>query len=186
MWLLAQYLMLNIASSKRAVYLMSLTPAAAVIAAEYAGVVLQWLRKKSQDSAIAKFLSDYHRSLAIALLAGVVTTYLIAAAVWAPRADRSESFQPVAAQVISLQASGKHIALLQPDERLGAVVFYSQQLPHTLNSAAELQAFLAESPDNIAVIDKTEVPGVALKVLDTVSVGRHHFYFVTLAPTAED
>lgn len=185
-WLLAQYLMLNIASSKRAVYLMSLTPAAAVIAAEYAGVVLQWLRKKSQDSAIAKFLSDYHRSLAIALLAGVVTTYLIAATVWAPRADRSESFQPVAAQVISLQASGKHIALLQPDERLGAVVFYSQQLPHTLNSAAELQAFLAESPDNIAVIDKTEVPGVALKVLDTVSVGRHHFYFVTRAPASED
>ena len=185
-WLLAQYLLLNLASSKRAVYLMALTPAAAVIAAEYAGVVLQWLRTKSQQSAIAKFLSDYHRGLAVALLAGVVTTYLIVAAVKAPRADHSESFQPVAAQVISLQAQGKSVALLQPDERLGAVVFYSQQLQHTLNSAAELQAFLAASPDHIAVTDTPHVPGVALQVLNTVSVGRHHFYFVTLAPTSED
>ena len=39
-WLLAQFLLLNLASSKRAVYLMSLAPAAAVIAAEYARVVL--------------------------------------------------------------------------------------------------------------------------------------------------
>ena len=64
-WLVAQFVLLNIASSKRIVYLMALTPAAAVIAAEYAGVVLTWLRAHSQRSAIAKFLSDYHRPLAV-------------------------------------------------------------------------------------------------------------------------
>lgn len=179
-WLVAQFVLLNIASSKRIVYLMALTPAAAVIAAEYAGVVLAWLRAHSPRSAVAKFLSDYHRPLAVAVLLGVVATYL-GAALWAPRADRAESFQPVAAQVIRLQTEGKHVALLKPDERLGAVVFYSQQLQHTLDSTAQLQAFLAASPDNIAVVEDPVIPGLPVTVVDKVSVGRHHFYFVSLA-----
>ena len=171
---------MNFASSKRAVYMMSLAPAAAVIAAEYARVILDWLRKKSPESATARFLSDYHRPLAIALLAGLVAAYMLAAH-WAPRADKEESFQPIAAHVMDLQASGKQVALLRPDERLGAVVFYTQQLQHTLKTTDELQAFLSASPDNIALVEKPEIPGISLNVLDKVSVGRHHFYFVSLA-----
>ena len=85
---------------------------------------------------------------------------------------------------MSLQASGKQVALLRPDERLGAVVFYSQQLPHTLSSTEELQAFLSASPDNIALVEKPEVPGMALNTLQKISVGRHDFYFVSLATSA--
>ena len=108
-WLLAQFLLLTLASSKRTVYLMSLAPAAAVIAAEYAGVVLDWLRHKSQTSALAKRISDHHRGLAMTLLGIIVSCYLVAAYL-APRADRAVSFEPVSAQALSLQASGKHIA----------------------------------------------------------------------------
>ena len=182
-WLLAQFLLLNLASSKRAVYLMSLAPAAAVIAAEYARVVLGWLRKKSATSAVARFLSEHHRALAAGLFACIVIAYLLAA-LWAPRADKEDSFQPVAAQALSLQASGKHIGLMQPDERLGALVFYSQQLQKTLDSTAELQAFLSASPDNIAIVEQPDVPGLPLNIVSKVSVGRHNYYFVSLATPA--
>ena len=182
-WLVAQFALLNFASSKRAVYMMSMAPAAAVIAAQYAQVIVDWLRKKSPVSATARFLSDYHRPLAAALLAGLVAAYLLAAH-RAPLADKEESFQPLAAYVMDLQARGKQVALLRPDERLGAVVFYSQQLQHTLNSTAELQAFLSASPDHIALVEKPEVPGMNLSILDEVSVGRHHFYIVSQAAPA--
>jgi len=172
--------LLNLASSKRAVYMMSMAPAAAVIAAEYARVVLDWLYKKSAGSPVAKFLSDNHRPLAIALLSILVGAYLLAAH-RAPLADKEESFQPLAARVMSLQASGKQVALLRPDERLGAVVFYSQQLQHTLDSTAQLQAFLSASPEHVALVEKPEIPGMALQVLEEISVGRHHFYFVSQA-----
>jgi len=82
---------------------------------------------------------------------------------------------------MSLQASGKQVALLRPDERLGAVVFYSQQLQHTLDSTAQLQAFLSASPEHVALVEKPEIPGMALQVLEEISVGRHHFYFVSQA-----
>ena len=179
-WLVAQFVLLNFASSKRAVYLMSLAPAAAVIAGEYARVVLAWLREKGQHSAWARFLSEHHRSLAAALLAVVVTAYLVAA-LRAPLADKTESFEPLAAHAMSLQASGKQIALMKPDERLAAVVFYTRQLQHTLDSTAELQAFLSASPDNIVLIEDPVVPGMALNIVDKVSVGRRHFHFVSLA-----
>ncbi|MFP3373448.1 dolichyl-phosphate-mannose--protein mannosyltransferase, partial [Pseudomonas sp. SIMBA_068] len=45
-WLLAQFTLLTLASSKRTVYLMSLTPAAAVLAAEYAWVLLERLKER--------------------------------------------------------------------------------------------------------------------------------------------
>ena len=182
-WLVAQFALLNFASSKRAVYMMSMAPAAAVIAAQYAQVILDWLRKKSPVSALATFFSDYHRPLAIALLAGLVAAYLMAAH-RAPQADKEESYQPVAAQVMDLQARGKQVALLRPDERLGAVVFYSQHLQHTLNSTAELKAFLSASPDHIALVEIPEIPGMNVNILHKVSVGRHHFYFVSQAAPA--
>lgn len=179
-WLLAQYVLLNLASSKRAVYLMALAPAAAVISAEYALVVLAWLRKKSSTSPLAKFLSDYYRPLSAALLAFVVAAFLISALA-APRGDKTDSFQPLAAHAQNLEAQGKRIALLRPDERLGAVVFYRQQLQKTLASTAELQTFLSASPDNIAIVESPDTLGVPLNILDKVSVGRHHYYFVSLA-----
>ena len=83
-----------------------------------------------------------------------------------------------------LRERREDIPLLRPDERLGAVVFYSQQLPHTLSSTEELQAFLSASPDNIALVEKPEVPGMALNTLQKISVGRHDFYFVSLATSA--
>ncbi|WP_300728393.1 phospholipid carrier-dependent glycosyltransferase [Pseudomonas sp.] len=184
-WVLAQFVLLNLASSKRAVYLMSLAPAAAVISAEYAFVVLQWLREKSATSPLARCLSVYHRPLAATLLAGVVVAFLMAALA-APRADKTDSFQPMAAHAQTLEAQGKRIALLQPDERLGAMVFYRQQLQTTLASPAELQAFLSASPDNIAIVEYPDVLGVPLNILDTVSVGRHHYYFVSLPPVSPD
>ena len=114
------------------------------------------------------------------VLACIVASYLLAA-LWAPRADKEESFQPVAAHALNLQAAGKHIALMQPDERLGALVFYSQQLQQTLDSTAELQAFLRASPDNVAIVEQPVIPGLALNIVDKVSVGRHHYYFISLA-----
>ena len=146
-------------------------------------MLLGWLYQKSAHSTVAKFFSDNHRPLAIALLAALVGAYLLAAH-RAPLADKEQSFQPLAAEVMSLQASGKQVALLRPDERLGAVVFYSQQLQHTLSSTEELQAFLSASPDNIALVENPEIPGMALKTLDKLSVGRHHFYLVSLAASA--
>lgn len=50
LWLLAQFVMLTLASSKRTVYLMSLTPAAAVIAAEYASVLFERLKSREGTS----------------------------------------------------------------------------------------------------------------------------------------
>lgn len=47
LWLLAQFTLLCLASSKRTVYLMSLTPAAAVLAAEYATVLYERLRLRA-------------------------------------------------------------------------------------------------------------------------------------------
>ena len=178
-WLLAQFLLLTLASSKRTVYLMSLAPAAAVIAAEYAGVVLDWLRHKSQTSALAKRISDHHRGFAMTLLGIIVSCYLVAAYL-APRADRAVSFEPVSAQALSLQASGKHIALMQPDERLASVVFYSQQLQQALQTKEQLLAFLQTSPDNVAIVEKQDVAGQPLNVLATVTVGHRSFYFVSL------
>ena len=43
------------------------------------------------------------------------------------------------------------------------------------------QAFLAASPDHIAVVEDPVIPGLPLTVVDKVSVGRHHYYFVSLA-----
>ena len=128
---------------------------------------------------MAKHISDHHRGLAMTLLGIIVSCYLVAAYL-APRADRAVSFEPVSAQALSLQASGKHIALMQPDERLASVVFYSQQLQQALQTKEQLLAFLQTSPDNVAIVEKQDVAGQPLNVLATVTVGHRSFYFVSL------
>lgn len=182
-WLLAQFMLLTLASSKRMVYLMSLAPAAAVIAAEYAGVVLGWLQQKIRTWPLAKRISEHHRTLAITLLGAITGIYLLAA-LWAPRSDPEVSFQPVAAQALSLQASGKQIALMQPDERLASIVFYSQQLQHALQTDAQLLDFMSASPNNVVIVENPNVGGQPLNVLATISVGHRSFYFVSRAVSA--
>lgn len=177
-WLLAQFALLTLASSKRTVYLMSLTPAAAVIAAEYAGVCLSWLNQKASTSTLANYLSRHHRGLALGLLGTVVGAYLFAA-LWAPHADPALSFQPVAAQAIQLQANGKQVALMQPDERLAALVFYSQKPQRVLNSDAELKAFIQASPDHVALVENLEQVEQPRTLVAKISVGHRHYYFVS-------
>lgn len=146
-------------------------------------MVLGWLQQKSRTWPLAKRISEHHRTLAITLLGAITGIYLLAA-LWAPRSDPEVSFQPVAAQALSLQASGKQIALMQPDERLASIVFYSQQLQHALQTDAQLLDFMSASPNNVVIVENPNAGGQPLNVLATISVGHRSFYFVTRAVSA--
>ncbi|NWA08332.1 ArnT family glycosyltransferase [Pseudomonas gingeri] len=177
-WILAQFTLLTLASSKRMVYMVSMAPAAAIIAAEYSGVILDWLRRRSASSTLSRNLVEYRRPLAGGLLAVVVCAYLVVA--WrAPIADRTTSFKPVTEQVIALQSGGKQVALYQPDERLASTVFYTQRQQQVVQTQAELDAFLAASPDNVAVVQNQE-PDASHTILATVTIGgKRTYYFYT-------
>ena len=179
-WLLAEFVMLSLASSKRTVYLMSLTPAAAVIAAEYATVLYERLRQHTQSSGILGRIARHRRHLAIALLSLVVVAYLAAAQWAAPRADRKLSFLPLTEQIQTLQAEGKEVALFQANERTaGATVFYTHSLLKDLQTDDELNRFLAASPTHLALIASDSEPAPPLKVLKQMRVGRQAYYFVS-------
>ena len=179
-WLLAEFVMLSLASSKRTVYLMSLTPAAAVIAAEYATVLYERLRQHTQSSGILGRIARHRRHLAIALLSLVVVAYLAAAQWAAPRADRKLSFLPLTEQIQTLQAEGKEVALFQANERTaGATVFYTHSLLKDLQTDDELNRFLAASPTHLALIASDSEPAPPLKVLKQMMVGRQAYYFVS-------
>ncbi|WP_017902340.1 ArnT family glycosyltransferase [Pseudomonas asplenii] len=177
-WFLAQFTLLTLASSKRMVYMVSMAPAAAIIAAEYSALMLAWLRRRSATSAFSRRLVEQRRPLASALLAVVVCGYLVAA--WrAPLADRNTSFKPVTDQVIALQASGKQVALYQPDERLASTVFYTQRQQAVVQTQEQLDAFLEASPDHVAVAQNQQ-PDASHKVLATVTIGgKRTYYFYT-------
>lgn len=170
-WLLAQFLLLTLASSKRMVYLMSLSPAAAVIAAEYAGV---WLARW-RDTRLARRLP----SLLGVLFSLVLAAYLSVAFWVQPHADRKESFLPLVEQIHQRQAQGQDIVLYQPSERLaGASVFYSRsRLPALYEQSALLQ-YLRETPNHVAVMESVTQPQAPLKVLDKQVVGRRVYYFL--------
>jgi len=177
-WFLAQFTLLTLASSKRMVYMMSMAPAAAIIAAEYAAVILEWLRRRSATSTFSAKLVKHHRPLAMGLLALVVCGYL-AAAVLESRSDLKNSFKPLTDQVIELQAHGKQVALFQPEERLASTVFYTQRQQQVLMTEDELTTFLAASPDNVVIIDqglKVSMPVAPIKVLANVTIGGKRFY----------
>lgn len=178
-WLLAEFVMLSLASSKRTVYLMSLTPAAAVIAAEYAAVLYERLRQRTQGTGLLGMIARQRRDLAIGLLSLVIVTYLAAAQWAAPRADRKLSFLPLTNQIQTLQAEGKEVALFQANERTaGATVFYTHSLLKDLQTDDELNHFLAASPTHLALIASDSEPAPPLKVLKQMMVGRQAYYFV--------
>ncbi|WP_455925990.1 ArnT family glycosyltransferase [Pseudomonas putida] len=172
LWLLAQFALLSVASSKRMVYLMSLAPAAAVIGAEYAMVLLA--RLQAWRGSVA------WQTAASAVMGMMVVAYL-GVAVWVvPRADRGESFLPLTEQIHALQAQGHTVALAMPSERLaGAGVFYSQSLLPALPSDEALTHFLAQAPRNVAVMERTSEPGAGFSVVSKVVVGDRAYYFLS-------
>ncbi|MNQ31568.1 Undecaprenyl phosphate-alpha-4-amino-4-deoxy-L-arabinose arabinosyl transferase [compost metagenome] len=179
LWLLAQFVMLTLASSKRTVYLMSLTPAAAVIAAEYAAVLYERLRQHTEASGLLGKLARHRRAWAIGLISLIVMAYLSAAQWAAPRADRTLSFLPLIEQIQAMQAMGQDVALYQANERTaGASVFYTQGLLKNLQTEEQLSTFLAASPTHVALIASEREPGPPLKVLKTMRVSRQVYYFV--------
>ena len=183
LWLIAQFLLLSLASSKRMVYLMSLAPAAAVIAAEYTFVLGERLKARSQRSPYAALVVRNARAMTVTGAVLIVTGYL-GAAIWLePRADRQLSFLPLTDKVHSLQVQGRHVALFQPSERLaGASVFYSQSLLDTFISSADLSSFLTRADGNVAIMESLQPPEPPLRVVDSVKVGERIYYFVSQAP----
>ena len=172
-WLVAQFTLLTLASSKRTVYLMSLTPAAAVLAAEYGLVLLQWLKARKPG------LYRYHRQAIGGVFAVLIASYMVAAGVFAPKADKRESFVPMISQLQALQAEGREVAIFQPNERIaGAGVFYMQGYVPLLQTEPELRAFLSAKPGNVALTDHTKGLDEPVKVIKEMAIGRQPYYFV--------
>jgi len=178
-WLVAQFTLLTLASSKRTVYLMSLTPAAAVLAAEYGGVLLGWLKSRGQVSNVAEHVYAHRRGLVGGFFAVVVACYLIAAFWFAPKADVRQSFVPVISQIQAMQAQGKEVVLYQANERIaGAGVFYMQGYLTILQTPEELKSYLAAKPGNVALVDNTDRLNVPVTVVKEMAVNRQPYYFV--------
>jgi 4-amino-4-deoxy-L-arabinose transferase-like glycosyltransferase len=179
LWIVAQFIMLTLASSKRTVYLMSMTPAAAVIAAEYARVLFERLQARENADRFIGKVARHRQAIAAGLLTVVIASYL-GAAQWAlPNADKELSFLPLTEHIQSLQANGQQVALFQANERVGgASVFYTQSVLKGLDTDAQLHDFLSASPSNVAVISADSEPVAPLKVLKTMMVGRQAYYFV--------
>ncbi|EZI30510.1 ArnT family glycosyltransferase [Pseudomonas extremaustralis] len=173
-WLVAQFTLLTLASSKRTVYLMALTPAAAVLAAEYARVLLYWLK----DHKPALYQS--HKIVIGGVFAVIIACYLSAAFWFAPKADVRESFVPVIRQIQALQAEGKEVALFQPNERIdGASMFYLQAYLPILQTEPELRSYLAAKPGNVALLDHTNELTAPITIVKQMSISRQPYYFIT-------
>ncbi|QHF47038.1 dolichyl-phosphate-mannose--protein mannosyltransferase [Pseudomonas sp. S35] len=172
-WLLAQFTLLTLASSKRTVYLMALTPAAAVLAAEYAGVLLAWLKARKPG------LYRYHRGVIIGAFSLAMASYLTAALWFAPKADKRESFVPVISQARGFQTEGKEVVMFQPNERIaGASVFYLQAYLPILQTEAQLHGFLTAKPGNVALLDNTRALSGTFTVVKEMKIGRQPYYFI--------
>ncbi|WP_348748935.1 ArnT family glycosyltransferase [Pseudomonas rhodesiae] len=172
-WLVAQFTLLTLASSKRTVYLMALTPAAAVLAAEYGRVILEWLKAHKPS------LYKYHRHLVGGVFTVAVACYLTAAFWFAPKADVRQSFVPVIRQVQALQDAGKEVVLFQPNERIaGASVFYLQSFLKILKTDTQLHSYLAARPGNVALLDRTDGLSTPVKVIKEMAINRQPYYFV--------
>ncbi len=172
-WLVAQFTLLTFASSKRTVYLMALTPAAAVLAAEYARVLLEWLKTHKPG------LYKHHTRLVGGVFTLAVACYLIAAFWFAPKADVRQSFVPLISQIQALQAEGKEVVLFQPNERIaGASVFYTQAYLPILQTEAELQRFFTARPGNVALLDHTNDLTTKVTVIKEMAINRQPYYFI--------
>ena len=173
LWLVAQFALLTLASSKRTVYLMALTPAAAVLAAEYARVLLSWLKNHQPE------LYKHHKTLVGGVFTVAVSCYLIAAFWFAPKADARQSFVPLISQIQALQAQGKDVVLFQPNERIaGASVFYTQAYLPILQSEPELRSYLATRPGNVALLDHINGLTTQVKVIKEMAINRQPYYFI--------
>ena len=173
LWLLAQMTLLTFASSKRMVYLMALTPAAAVIASEFGAVLLQRLRERSP------MWAKHQRASIFGGLAVVISVYMVVAIWVMPMDDQKQSFLPLTDEIRRLEAAGQEVVLFTPSERLaGAGVFYSQSLLRSVQSEAQLNQFLSQSAGNVAVIELQQQPVAPLKVIKAVVVGDRSYYFV--------
>lgn len=172
-WLVAQFTLLTLASSKRTVYLMALTPAAAVLAAEYARVLLEWAKDQKPT------LYRYHRQIIGGVFTLAIACYLSAAFWFAPKADVRHSFVPVISQVQTLQDEGRTVAMFQPNERIaGASVFYLQAYLPILKTEPELRAFLSAKPGNVALTDHTDRLKEPVTVIKQMAINRQPYYFV--------
>ncbi|MCK3823890.1 glycosyltransferase family 39 protein [Pseudomonas sp. W2Aug9] len=172
-WLVAQFTLLTLASSKRTVYLMALTPAAAVLAAEYARVLLEWAKNRKPA------LYRYHRQIIGGVFTLAIACYLSAAFWFAPKADVRQSFVPVISQVQTLQDEGRTVAMFQPNERIaGASVFYLQAYLPILKTEPELRAFLTAKPGNVALTDHTDRLKEPVTVIKQMAINRQPYYFV--------
>lgn len=172
-WLVAQFTLLTLASSKRTVYLMALTPAAAVLAAEYARVLLCWLKAHKPA------LYQHHQTLVGGVFTLAVSCYLVAAFWFAPKADVRQSFVPLISQIQALQAEGKDVVLFQPNERIaGASVFYTQAYLPILQSEPELHHYLAAKPGNVALLDHTTGLSNKVTVIKEMAINRQPYYFI--------
>ncbi|POA49387.1 dolichyl-phosphate-mannose--protein mannosyltransferase [Pseudomonas sp. MPR-ANC1] len=180
LWIVAQFIMLTLASSKRTVYLMSMTPAAAVIAAEYAWVLFERLKGYENANRFVGRIARHRQALAAGVLTLVIASYL-GAAQWAlPHADKKLSFLPLTEHIQTLQAEGHQVALFQANERVGgASVFYTQQVLKGLDTDAQLRDYLSASTSNVALMAGDSIPAAPLKVLKTLMVGRQAYYFVS-------
>ena len=180
LWLVAQFTLLTLSSSKRVVYLMSLAPAAAVMAAEYLAVLDERLRAMAQRSSLAATVLRHETALTTMAMLLIVATYLVSAWWLAPRADQQLSFVPLMQQAQALGRQGRHIVLFQPSERLaGASVFYSQSLVDSIDNDAQLNAFLSASAENIAILESRSEPAPPLKIIDRFTIGERVYYFVS-------
>lgn len=172
-WLVAQFTLLTLASSKRTVYLMALTPAAAVLAAEYARVLLEWLKDHKPA------LYRHHRRVIGGVFSLLIACCLVTAFWFAPKADARQSFVPVISQVQALQAQGKEVALFQPNERIaGAGVFYMKGYLRILQTEPELHSYLADKPGNVALLDHTNDLTTKVTVIKTMAINRQPYYFI--------
>jgi hypothetical protein len=158
---------------------MALTPAAAVLAAEYGGVLLGWLKSRGQVSNVAEHVYAHRRGLVGGFFTLVIACYLIAAFWFAPKADVRQSFVPVISQIQAMQAQGKEVVLYQANERIaGAGVFYMQGYLTILQTPEELKRYLAAKPGNVALVDNTDRLDVPVTVVKEMAINRQPYYFV--------
>lgn len=179
LWLVAQFTLLTFASSKRTVYLMSMTPAAAVLAAEYAAVWLRWLALRPVTSPWAAGLRTHRQNVLKGAFGLVMACYLATAWWFAPRNDEHLSFVPLVSQIQALRDEGHQVVLYKPSERVaGASVFYNQAQLTILQEEPQLRAYLGAATGNVALVDDTNWLDMPFKVLKAFTVGRQSYAFV--------
>jgi 4-amino-4-deoxy-L-arabinose transferase-like glycosyltransferase len=177
-WLIAPFILLSLSSGKRMVYLLALYPAAAIIAADYCAQLLQIIKNKAPASTAARAFYAHRQILMTGALALITIAFLYRAAIWEPRQDHKQSLMPLMTEVNALLRDGRQVALYQPSERLaGATVFYTGRTLQQLNTAAELQRFLAAGADHVAVTQSDAATGAA-RIIHRTQVGRRGYVFL--------